>query len=60
MTSPQALYLVNLGSPAFELAGLALEALQIKVWVDGNSVTIEGAIPVGEDNIESATPRCLE
>jgi site-specific DNA recombinase len=49
----------NLGDFTFEDKRLALEALQVKVWVDGNNVNIEGAIPVGEEDIESATPRCL-
>jgi len=48
----------NLGNFTFEDKRLALEALQVKVWVDGDNVNIEGAIPVGEEDIESATPRC--
>jgi len=38
----------NLGDPGFEVKRLALEALQIKVWIDGESITIEGVIPVPE------------
>ena len=40
--------------------GQCTEGLQVKVWVDGSNVNIEGAIPVGEDDVESATPRCSE
>jgi len=47
----------NLGDFTFEDKRLALEALHIKVWIDGNSVNIEGAIPLGEGNIESTTSR---
>lgn len=50
----------KLGDFTFEDKRLALEALQVKVWVDGNNVNIEGAIPVGEGDIESATLRCSE
>ena len=50
----------NLGDFTFEDKRLALEALQVKVWVDGNNMNIEGAIPVGEEDIESATLRCSE
>ncbi|GAJ24209.1 unnamed protein product, partial [marine sediment metagenome] len=49
----------NLGDFTFEDKRLALEALQVKVCVDGNNVNIEGAIPMGEDDIVSATSRCL-
>jgi len=48
----------NLGDFTFDDKRLALEALQLKVWVDGNNVNIEGAIPAGEEDIVSATPRC--
>ncbi|GAH75775.1 unnamed protein product, partial [marine sediment metagenome] len=48
----------NLKDFTFEDKRLALEALQVKVWVNGNNVNIEGVIPVGEDDIESATLRC--
>ncbi len=50
----------NLGDFTFDDKRLALEALQIKVWVDGNNVEIEGAIPIAGDDIVSATPRCSE
>jgi len=36
----------NLGDFTFDDKRLALEALRIKVWVDGNEINIEGAIPV--------------
>ena len=49
----------NLGDFTFDDKRLALEALQIKVWVDGNNVEIEGAIPIAGDDIVSATPRCF-
>jgi site-specific DNA recombinase len=50
----------NLGDLTFENKRLALEALQIKVWVDGSSVNIEGAIPIPEGDIVSMTQRCLQ
>ena len=50
----------NLGDFTFEDKRLALEALQIKVLVDGNNINIEGAIPIAEDGIESTTRRCSE
>jgi hypothetical protein len=43
----------NLADLTFENKRLALQALNIKVWVNGGNVTIEGTIPVGEDNIAS-------
>jgi len=49
----------NLGEFTFEDKRLALEALSIKVWVDGNNLEIEGAIPISGDDIQSITPRCL-
>ena len=36
----------NLKDLSFEDKRLALEALQIKVWIDGNNVEITGAIPM--------------
>ncbi len=39
----------NLGEFTFANKRLTLEALQVKVWVDGNNVNIEGAIPVGTE-----------
>ncbi|MFP3976012.1 MAG: recombinase family protein [Chloroflexota bacterium] len=36
----------NLGNLTFEDKRLALEALQVKVWIDGSNVTIQGAIPI--------------
>jgi site-specific DNA recombinase len=41
----------NLKGLSFEDKRLALEALQIKVWIDGDSVEITGAIPMPEDDI---------
>jgi len=46
----------NLSSFTFEKKRFALEALQVKVKIDGDKVCLEGAIPMGD--IES-TPRCL-
>ena len=48
----------NLGDFTFDDKRLALEALRIKVWVDGNEINIEGAIPVAGDDIVSTTLRC--
>ncbi len=50
----------NLGEFTFEDKRLALEALSIKVWVDGNNLEIEGAIPIPRDDIQSITARCSE
>jgi DNA repair exonuclease SbcCD ATPase subunit len=50
----------NLRDFTFDDKRLALEALSIKVFVDGNSINIEGAIPIAGDDIVSATPRCSE
>lgn len=41
----------NLGGLGFEEKRLALEALQIKVWIDGESITIEGVIPIPKGQI---------
>jgi len=49
----------NLGEFTFEDKRLALEALSIKVWVDGNNLEVEGAIPITEDDIQSITSKCL-
>ena len=38
--------------------GMASEALSIKVWVEGNKLEIEGAIPISGDDIQSITSRC--
>jgi len=45
----------NLDEFTFEDKRLALEALQIKVWIDGEHITLEGAIPVAESDIVSTT-----
>jgi len=50
----------NLGEFTFEDKRLALEALSIKVWVDGDRLEIEGAIPITGDDIQSITSRCSE
>jgi len=43
----------NLTDFTFENKRLALEALNIKVWIDGENIAIKGAIPLGEDAIAS-------
>ena len=37
----------------FENKRLALEALNVKVWIDGDNVTLEGAIPIANSAIVS-------
>ena len=49
----------NLGEFTFEDKRLALEALQLKVWVDGDDEPImEGAIPISGVDFQSITQRC--
>ena len=43
----------NLASFNFEEKRQALEALNIKVWIDGDSVTVEGIVPIPEANTVS-------
>ena len=43
----------NLEELSFENKRLALEALNIKIWVDGESITIDGAIPMTDCAIAS-------
>ena len=43
----------NVKGLGFEDKRLALEALQIKVLIDGDDISIEGAIPIAEGNIET-------
>ncbi|GAI86655.1 unnamed protein product, partial [marine sediment metagenome] len=50
----------NLGDFTFEDKRLALEALQIRVRLDGNNINIEGAIPIAGMSEKSGTPRCSE
>jgi len=50
----------NLSEFTFENKRLALEALSIKVWVEGNKLEIEGVIPISVDDIQSITSRCSE
>jgi len=45
----------NLAEFAFEDKRLALEALGIRVWIDNEHITIEGAIPVADTDIASTT-----
>lgn len=41
----------NLGNLTFADKRLALEALQIEAWLDGDNITIKGAIPIPSDAI---------
>jgi len=43
----------NLKGLSLEDKRMALEALQVRVWIDGNAVEIEGAIPVTDLSITS-------
>lgn len=43
----------NLGGLTYENKRIALEALGIKVWIDGSDVSIEGAIPVQDVSVVS-------
>ena len=43
----------NLKGLSLEDKRMALEALQVRVWIDGNAVEIEGAIPVTDLSIAS-------
>jgi site-specific DNA recombinase len=43
----------NLADFTFENKRLALQALNIKVCIDGENIAIEGAVPMGEDAIAS-------
>ena len=45
----------NLSDFGFEEKRLALEALRIKVWIDNEQITIEGAIPQVDTAIASTT-----
>jgi len=46
----------NLGDLSFENKRKALEVLGIKVWLDGENLTIEGNIPISHGVIESTPP----
>jgi hypothetical protein len=46
----------NIRSLSLEDKRLAMEALQVKVWIDGNNVAIEGVIPIPEPTIVSGPP----
>lgn len=41
----------NLGDFSFDDKRLAFEALQLKVWVDGDKITIEGLIPMPDSEL---------
>jgi len=41
----------NLKTPSFDEKRLALEALKVKVWIDGDNVTVEGAIPIESETV---------
>jgi site-specific DNA recombinase len=47
----------NVKTLTFEDKRLALEALQIEVWIDGDDVTVEGCIPIDEGAIASTPSR---
>jgi len=47
----------NLSDFGFEDKRLTLEALQLKVYVDGDSLSIEGAIPIIKDDVVSSLSR---
>ena len=38
----------NIDNFDYEQKRLALQALQVKVWIDGEAITIEGAVPQTE------------
>jgi len=46
----------NLASFGYEDKRLALEALQVTIWVDENTVSITGAIPIKEGSINYTRP----
>ncbi len=46
----------NLKSFGYKEKRLALEALQVKVWIDGENISIHGAIPVITGHIASTLP----
>jgi len=46
----------KLANPDYETKRLALEALSIKVWIDGHKVEITGSIPIQDYAI--AQPSC--
>ena len=47
----------NLSEFSFEDKRLTLEALQLKVYVDGCSLSIEGAVPIIKDDVVSSLSR---
>ena len=47
----------NLKDFSFENKRLALEALNIKIWLDGNDIKIEGSLPIKQGAIESPSRR---
>ncbi len=50
----------NLGDYTFEDKRLALEALQIRVRLDGKNINIEGGIRIAGMSQKSDTPKCSE
>jgi len=48
----------NLPNFTYEDKRLSLDALQIKVWIDGDTVLVKGVIPIGEGDTVSTLP-CL-
>jgi len=51
------LFSTNLKGLTYEGKRFALDALQIKVWLDNEKVTVEGAIPITDRNIVSSASR---
>jgi site-specific DNA recombinase len=43
----------NLRSISFEEKRFILEMLQVRAWIDGSNITLEGVIPICEGSIES-------
>ena len=46
----------NLNNLSLEDKRQAMEALQVKVWIDASTVAIEGTIPMPEVSIASRSP----
>jgi hypothetical protein len=50
----------NLKGLSYEEKRLALEALQVRVLVNGETVKLEGVIPIGDQTIMSSASRLLK
>lgn len=51
------LFSANLKGLTYEEKRFALEALQIRILVDGEALRLEGIIPIGEQTIVSSASR---